>query len=65
MNTILCILFWILVPAILVIAAVNWVMETREDRIVRWSNSGMSQTAISKRLGISRYQVRKVLAQSA
>jgi hypothetical protein len=65
MNTILCILLWILVPAIAIVAFVNWVSETREDRIVRWNKSGISQMAISKRLNISRYQVRKVLAQVA
>lgn len=62
MNTLLLILFWVLIPAIAIWAFVQWATETREDRIRRWNKSGMSQTAIASKLGISRYQVRKALA---
>jgi len=62
MSTLLCILFWIITPAIAVLALINWALETRQDRVIRWHKSGISQVAISKRLGVSRYQVRKLLA---
>lgn len=62
MNTLLLILFWVLIPAIAIWAFFQWATETRDDRIRRWNKSGMSQTAIAAKLGISRYQVRKALA---
>ena len=62
MNAILLILFWILIPAVAIWAAIQWVTETREDRIRRWNKSGMSQMAIATKLGVTRYQVRKALA---
>jgi uncharacterized protein HemX len=62
MTTILTAALWLLLPALVLGAIVAWVLETRTDRIRRWHQAGASQAAIARRLGISRYQVRKALA---
>ena len=53
---------FVLLPLFLVIAVVLWLTETREQRIRRWVSSGVSQRAVARRLGVSRYQVAKALA---
>ncbi len=55
-------LTFILLPLLLVVAVVLWATESREQRIKRWVSNGMSQRAVAKRLGVSRYQVTKALA---
>lgn len=63
MATILCILFWIIVPLILIGAIVNrLVLETQPERIRRMRQAGMSQRAIADALGITRHKVRLALA---
>jgi len=53
---------FVLLPLFLVIAVVLWLTETREQRIRRWVSNGLSQRAVARRLGVSRYQVAKALA---
>ena len=61
MSTIPCVLLWaLLVP----IAAICWLLESRQHRIRRWHQAGISQAAIARKLQISRYQVRKILLNS-
>lgn len=63
MTTILCILFWIIVPLIVIGAVINrLVLETQPERIRRHHRAGMSQRAIADALGISRHRVRLALA---
>jgi len=63
MTTLLCILFWIIVPLILIGAIVNrLVLETQPERIRRMRQAGMSQRAIADALGITRHKVRLALA---
>ncbi len=59
MSTILCALLWaLLIP----IGILLWVTESRQQRIGRWHQAGASQAAIARKLNLSRYQVRKALA---
>jgi hypothetical protein len=60
MNT-TCLLAWALALLLLPALFLAWLLESRTDRIRRLHASGMPQTAIAARLGISRYQVRKAL----
>jgi hypothetical protein len=56
-------LIWkLFIPAILLIALVDILTQSQPQRIRRLSRSGLSQRAISSRLGISRYSVRLALA---
>ena len=55
-------IFWLLLPLLLVVGIILWLTESREQRIRRWRAAGMTQRAIAERLGISTYAVRKVLA---
>jgi DNA invertase Pin-like site-specific DNA recombinase len=55
-------LFYLLLPAVILIGVLLWATETQPDRIKRWQREGQSQRAIAQRLGISRHQVRKALA---
>lgn len=56
-----CIAAWLLLPLIVLIGILNWITETRPQRIRRWRAEGISQKAIAQRLGCSVYQVRKAL----
>lgn len=60
--SITCIAYWLLLPLLVVLAAVLWATETKPQRIRRWRAAGMTQKAIAERLGCSVYQVRKALA---
>ena len=53
---------FILLPLFLIVAVILWVTESRQQRIRRWIAAGISQREAARRLGISRYQVAKVLA---
>lgn len=55
-------IWWALLPLVVLVAVVLWASESREQRIRRHYRNGESQVAIAKRFGISRYQVRKALA---
>lgn len=58
MNTLLLLLF----PLLLAIALVDLATMSPERKARLWRRSGLSQRAISTRMGISRYMVRKYLA---
>jgi predicted ArsR family transcriptional regulator len=58
----LSLLFWLLVPLLVVVAIIDLATasESRRARILR--RDGLSQQAIANRLGVSRYKVRFYLA---
>lgn len=58
-TTITCALLWVL---LIPIGVILWLTESREQRIRNLHRQGWSQRAIAKRLGTSRWQVRKALA---
>ena len=55
-------LFWGFLPLLLVIAAVDFLTMSQPRRVRLLRRSGMTQTAIADRLGVSRYRVRCALA---
>jgi hypothetical protein len=55
-------LFWGLLPLLLLVAVIDLATMSQERRIRLLRRSGMAQTAIANRLGISRYRVRLALA---
>ena len=62
MTTVTCTLFWVLAPLLILGAAIAWALEDNRDRARRWHRSGTSQAEISRRLGVTRYRVRVLLA---
>ncbi len=62
MTTISCTLFWVLVPLLICITAIAWLLEDDRDRARRWRCAGTSQAEIGRRLGVTRYRVRVLLA---
>jgi hypothetical protein len=62
MATITCTLFWVLLPLIVIGAAITWILEDNRDRARRWRRAGTSQAEIGRRLGLNRYRVRQLLA---
>jgi hypothetical protein len=58
----LSLIWWGLLPLLLVIAAVDLLTMSQPRRVRMLRRSGMSQTAIADRLGVSRYRVRLALA---
>jgi DNA-binding transcriptional regulator LsrR (DeoR family) len=62
MNTVIALAWWLLLPLAVITAITIWATETQQQRIKRLHRSGLTQTAIANRLGITRYQVRKTLA---
>jgi hypothetical protein len=55
-------IWWGLLPLLLVIAAVDLLTMSQPRRVRMLRRSGMTQTAIADRLGVSRYRVRCALA---
>jgi DNA-binding NarL/FixJ family response regulator len=56
-------LIWkLLLPALLLVAVVDVLTQSRSQRIRRLSRAGLSQRSIASRLGVSRYAVRLALA---
>jgi predicted transcriptional regulator len=41
----------------LAVGVIVWATETRADRARRWHRSGLSQTRIADRLGVTRHRV--------
>lgn len=62
MTTISIALWALLLPLTVLIAAVLWISESKQQRACRWRRAGRSQQQIADRLGCSRYAVRKLLA---
>ena len=60
--TLTAFLFWGFLPLLLVIAAVDFLTMSQPRRVRMLRRSGMTQTAIADRLGVSRYRVRLALA---
>jgi hypothetical protein len=60
--TILFIIWKLLLPLLFVIAVVDVLTQSPQQRIRRLRSAGHSYRAISARLGISVYQVRKAIA---
>ena len=58
-----CIFAWAVVFITLPIVLIFWITETKPQRICRWHSYGLSQRSIAKKLGITRYEVRKALAK--
>ena len=62
MLPILLALVWkLLLPALLIVALVDVLTQTRSQQIRRLSRAGQSQRSIASRLGVSRYAVRLAL----
>jgi hypothetical protein len=63
MFPILLALAWkLLLPALLIVALVDVLTQSRSQRIRRLHRGGLSQRSIASRLGVSRYAVRLALA---
>lgn len=62
MTTFTAIVLWVILPVLILVAVVNWALETHQDRAKRWHNAGVSKAEIARRLGVSRYRVNKLLA---
>lgn len=56
-----CILWWLLLPLIALLAVVLWLSESREQRIKRLRRQGWTQQRIADHLLISRSTVRRIL----
>lgn len=55
-------LFKFALPLLVLVAIVDALSQTKQQRIRRLSKSGQSQRSIAERLGVTRYQVRLALA---
>ena len=55
-------LFKFALPLLVLVAIVDALSQTKQQRIRRLSRSGQSQRSIAERLGVTRYQVRLALA---
>lgn len=60
--TVCTLIAWTLALLLLPVLFIAWATESRTDRARRWRAAGWSQQRIAKRLGCSRYQVRRMLA---
>ena len=56
-----CMLWWLLLPLIALLAVMLWLSETREQRIKRLRRQGWTQQRIADHLLISRSTVRRIL----
>jgi hypothetical protein len=61
-STLFSLLFKFCLPLVVLIAVIDVLSQTREQKIKRLSLAGQSQRSIAAKLGITRYQVRKALA---
>lgn len=62
MTTLLSVLFFLLLPLIIVCMVLGRLIETQRQQIRRLCREGVSQRAIAQQLGISRHKVRLALA---
>jgi hypothetical protein len=58
----LSLLLWFALPLLVLIALVDLATASESRRALILRRSGMSQTAIASRLGVSRYRIRQYLA---
>jgi len=54
--------FKFLLPLLVLVALVDALTQTKQQRIRRLAMAGQSQRAIAERLGVTRYRVRLALA---
>lgn len=62
MTTILSILFFLVLPVIVVCMFLGRLTETRRQQIRRLRREGLSQRAIAAKVGVTVYRVRLALA---
>lgn len=55
------ILWFIILPLVLMVAIIDCLTQSPVQRVRRLSRAGLSQRAISERMGLSRYKVRQLL----
>lgn len=55
------IVFWLLLPLILLVAVIDCLTMSPDRRARLLRRSGLTQAAIASRLGVSRYRVRQYL----
>ena len=58
----LSLILWLALPLLVLVAIVDLATASESRRALILRRSGMSQTAIASRLGVSRYRVRQYLA---
>ncbi len=58
----LSLVFWLIAPALVLIAVIDLATMSTERRARFLRSSGLSQVAIAERLGVSRYRIRQALA---
>ena len=58
----LSLILWLALPLLVLVAIVDLATASESRRALILRRSGMSQTAIAARLGVSRYRVRQYLA---
>jgi hypothetical protein len=61
-SLLLALTFKFLLPLLVLLALVDALTQTKQQRIQRLSMAGHSQRAIAERLGVTRYRVRLALA---
>jgi hypothetical protein len=61
-SALLAAAFKLLLPALLIIALIDVLTQSQNQRIRRLARAGLSQRAIAERCQVTRYAVRKVLA---
>lgn len=62
LSAVLALAWKLLLPLLLLVAVVDVLTQTQQQRIRRLSRAGFSQRAIAERCAVSRYRVRQVLA---
>jgi len=61
-SLLLALTFKFLLPLLVLVALVDALTQTKQQRIRRLAMAGQSQRAIAERLGVTRYRVRLALA---
>ena len=56
-----CLAAWVAVFVLLPILVLCWATESRQQRVRRWRQAGLTQQGIADRLGCSRSTVRRLL----
>ena len=56
-----CFFAWVAALLLLPLIVLLWAAESPSARVCRWQAAGLSQQAMSDRLGVTRYRVRQLL----
>lgn len=59
--SITCLAAWVAALILLPIVVLLWATESRQQRVRRWRQAGLTQQRIADRLGCSRSTVRRLL----